>query len=376
MASFQDSPDEVILKVIKYLDINELVKFGEVSKRMRAISNDKSLWQKMNLSRDRPSWSDEFDVPTKFVKMVIENGCQYLSLHHVKVGTPRVTSREPISMKSEEHLLLEKASNLRYLDLKYCGTHVLISEEILSSCHLLQKLSMASIIITSKIIRSICYQNGRTLHTLDLSFCSGLNLESIQEITKNCVGLKNVDLFATGLSIDSINFLVNNLTPEVEKLALGFLPNLKDEHVKALVARCKKLSVLNLKHSAISNKSLTYIIENLQHSLEKLNVRFCYSITYTVIMYNITGLKSMPKLRSLSYGQIQPFSEKDNMEKFLPLVRFGESICVDERELLPADGIWDVPAKQLEYFKKSAKCPFIELPDEILYSDISVISSD
>ena len=376
MASIQDSPDEIILRVIKYLDINELVKFGEVSKRMRAISNDKSLWQKMNLSRDRPSWCDEFDVPTQFVKLVIENGCQYLSLRYVKLGTPRETSREPISMKSEEHLVLEKASSLRYLDLKYCGSHALISEEILSSCHLLQKLSMASIIITSKIIRSICYQNGCTLQTLDLSFCSGLNLESIQKITQNCVGMKNVDLFATGLSIDSINFLVNNLTPEVEKLALGFLPNLKDEHVKALVARCTKLSVLNLKHSAISNKSLTYIIENLQHSLEKLNVRFCYRITYTVIMYNITGLKSMPKLRSLSYGQIQPFGAKDNMEKFLPLVRFGESICVDERELLPADGIWDVPAKQLEYFKKSAKCPFIELPDEILYSDISVISSD
>ena len=167
---------------------------------------------------------------------------------------------------------------------------------------------------------------------------------------------------ALGLSIDSINFLVNNLTPEVEKLALGFLPNLKDEHVKALVARCNKLSVLNLKHSAISNKSLTYIIENLQHSLEKLNVRFCYRITYTVIMYNITGLKSMPKLRSLSYGQIQPFGAKDNMEKFLPLVRFGESICVVERELLPADGIWDVEAKQIEYFKKFAKFQFEKLP--------------
>ena len=227
MASIQDSPDEIILRVIKYLDINELVKFGEVSKRMRAISNDKSLWQKINLSRDRPSWCDQFDVPTKFVKMVIENGCQYLSLQNRKVGTPS----EPISMKSEEHLVLEKTSSLRYLDLKYCGAHILISEEILSSCHLLQKLSMASLIITSNIIRSICYQNGRTLHTLDLSFCSGLNIESIQKITKNCVGLKIVDLFATGLSIDSINFLVNNLTPEVEKLALGFLPNLKDRHV-------------------------------------------------------------------------------------------------------------------------------------------------
>ena len=93
MASIQDSPDEIILRVIKYLDINELVKFGEVSKRMRAISNDKSLWQKINLSRDRPSWCDQFDVPTKFVKMVIENGCQYLSLHFVKIGNPRGTPR-------------------------------------------------------------------------------------------------------------------------------------------------------------------------------------------------------------------------------------------------------------------------------------------
>ena len=31
MASFQDSPDEVILKVLTYLDINELVRFGESS---------------------------------------------------------------------------------------------------------------------------------------------------------------------------------------------------------------------------------------------------------------------------------------------------------------------------------------------------------
>ena len=360
MASIQDSPDEIILRVIKYLDINELVKFGEVSKRMRAISNDKSLWQKMNLSRDRPSWSDEFDVPTKFVKMVIENGCQYLSLHHVKVGTPRVTSREPISMKSEEHLLLENASNLRYLDLKYCGTHVLISEEILSSCHLLQKLSMASIIITSKIIRSICYQNGRTLHTLDLSFCSGLNLDSIQTITMNCVRLKNLDLFATGLSKESITFLVNNLTPGVEKLALGGLRNLRDKHVKALVARCNKLSVLNLEQTAISNGSLTYIIKNLQFTLEKLNVRHRHGITYTTLLNNITELKSMPKLRVLNYGRMGNFPnhEKESLKRLMPMVKFGESICVDERELLLADGIWDVEAKQLEYFKKFGKYGF------------------
>ena len=87
MASIQDLPDEIILKVINYLAINKRVKFGEVSKRMRAISCDKTLWQKMNVSRDGPSCY-EIDIPTNFVKTVIENGCQYLSLHYMKLGIP------------------------------------------------------------------------------------------------------------------------------------------------------------------------------------------------------------------------------------------------------------------------------------------------
>ena len=363
MASIQDFPDEIILKVIKYLDINELVKFGEVSKRMRAISNDITLWKKMNLSRNEWSWCDEFDLPINFVKMVIENGCQYLSLQYMKVETP---------MTSAGHLRLGKASSLRYLDLKYCNAGVLFFEEILASCHLLQRLSIASYgpgnCITSKMIGSICYQNGRTLQTLDLSFWSGLNLESIQKITKNCVGLKNLDLFATGLSMDSTNFLVNNLTPVVEKLSLGGLPYLKDEHVKALVARCNKLSVLNLEHTRISYESLYYIIENLQHTLEKLNVRYCYGIT-VLLRHTITKLKSMPKLRVVYYGRFGIFStlEQENLKKLMSLVEFGELICLDERELLLADGIWDVEAKQLEYFKKGER-RFKELPDEIIMS--------
>jgi hypothetical protein len=208
-------------------------------------------------------------------------------------------------------------------------------------------------IIKSEMDKSICYQNGRTLQTLDLNFCSGLNLDSIQKITINCVGLKNLDLFGTGLSKDSINLLVNNLTPGVEKLALGDLSNLKDKHVKALVARCNKLSVLNLERTKISDASLTYIIKNLQHTLEKLNVRYCHGITYNILLHNITELKSMSKLRVLNYGRMGRFPnhEKESLKRLMPIVKFGESICVDERELLLADGIWDVEAKQLEIWK-------------------------
>ena len=33
----------------------------------------------------------------------------------------------------------------------------------------------------------------------------------------------------------------------------------------------------------------------------------------------------------------------------MPLVKFDEIITADERELLPADGIWDVKVKHLNF---------------------------
>ena len=413
MASIQDLPDEIILKVIEYLNINQLIKFGEVSKRMRAVRNDKSLWKKINLSKN-DRWDyyvyHEIDIPTDFVKTVIENGCQYLSLHFMKVGTPGV----PISMTSVRNLCLDKTSSLKYLDLKYCDAHFLFFEEILASCHSLQKLSMASIReckwhipkmirraytpgskwitpkiirsrvsipeskwITPKMIRSICYQNGRTLQTLNFEACCGLDLDSIQKITKNCVGLKIIDLSSTGLSKESIDFLVTNITPEVKKINLDHLRNLKDEHVKVLVARCNTLSVLNLQFTSITNDSLTHIIGNLQHTLEKLHV--CGrddGALYYITSSKITELKSMPKLRVLNLTLDRQWyiggQEIENLKKIMPLMRFGE-ISADERELLPADGIWDVEAKQLKYFKKISNRQLEELPDKIMYHLISFL---
>ena len=385
MASIQDCPEEIILKVINYLDLKDLVKFSEVSKRMKGIGSDQSLWRKINLSKITPGhWSYGIDVPMGFVKTVIENGCQYLSLHYMKIGTPE-EQEKTISMISERDLCLDKVSSLRYLDLKYCEAHVKTFEQILASCYSLEKLSMASIgprkSLTSNMIRSICYQNGLSLQTLNLSACSGLSLESIQMITITCIDLKNIDFSETQLSKDSINFLVNNLTPEVEKLSLGYLENLKDDHVKVLVARCNKLSVLNLQNTDITNDSLMHVSENLSYTLEKLHVGWCCHITYDKLIE-----LSMPKLKVLNWGincdrmgtygvpSNGPY-EKENLKMLMPFVKFGETISADERKLSPADGIWDVEAKQLDasFWLGTAKlAPLLpyqyqDLPDAIIF---------
>ena len=72
------------------------------------------------------------------------------------------------------------------------------------------------------------------LHLVD---CGKLNFGSIQHIVKNCVNLTEMNLTLTYLSEESVKFLASNLTPKIEKLSLGQLESVKDEHVKTLVKR-------------------------------------------------------------------------------------------------------------------------------------------
>ena len=93
--------------------------------------------------------------------------------------------------------------------------------------------------------------------------------------------------------------LVNNLTDKVRQLKLNIQPNLKDEHVKTLVSRCKRIAALDLSHSKITDVSIDHIMNYLSPTLEKLNVNGCHKIYDTKIM----KLKSMPKLKVLHFAQ-------------------------------------------------------------------------
>ena len=48
---FEGLPDEILLKIFSLLDVRGVLQCGQVSNRLRAISNDKSLWQKVGCDR-------------------------------------------------------------------------------------------------------------------------------------------------------------------------------------------------------------------------------------------------------------------------------------------------------------------------------------
>ena len=73
MWELQNLPDEILLKVLSYLQIEDICICVQVSQRFKAICDDQSLWQRVNL----------FGSPVllQFLEMILNKECcKHLSL--------------------------------------------------------------------------------------------------------------------------------------------------------------------------------------------------------------------------------------------------------------------------------------------------------
>ena len=344
---FEALPNEIICHVFSYLKIADLLKCGQVSKRLRAISVD-SWPKKLNLCYKK--------VPIGFLQKLLDSGCKYLGLSEVIL---------------EGTMNLPNVSRLRYLNLSGFGLkNQDNAEKLLASCFSLQKLSLSGCHLSSKLINSISLQNGKTLRVLDLSNCSfekdcikGIHMSGIQHIVKNCTELKELSLHMNNLNLTSIDILVSNLTLKIEKLDLFDMEYLWDEHVNILVTRCNKITELNLGGlTSITKLSLNIINEHLKSTLVKLNFAFTDAI---FDLSDIFELKNMEKLELFCYDLCpnptswfhknllpQDFSTRKAMRRWMealkPIiwVEFDPGnkkiACPNQQKYNPNSGFWEV----------------------------------
>ena len=254
MSNFQDLPDELVLRILRSSETKDLISCGQVSRKIRKISHDSSLWLTANLEKKI--------VKTDLLEMILNKGCEILDISNSTI----VGNLNP-SIKSQLRIL-----NLSQTDQAFYGPYtenVKFVEQLLDSCRFLQQLEMEGLFITPSMAISVC-KNGLTLKKLNLNYSfvdefshpyyRDIDVSYIlsvsqgypvprsymQEIIKWCQELKEVDLtgFDSGLNHNNLKFLVENVTPNIEKL------NLKSslffyELVKILFHRCKKIKVLS-----------------------------------------------------------------------------------------------------------------------------------
>ena len=201
-SQLENLPNEILLKIFDYVNpkIKELLLFGQVSRRIRSIAHDQSLWQNVNLFPKRK-------VPAGLLQLILENGCKRINTFSQIVGT----------------LTLNQESQLEFLN--SWNTNPRVLTVLLASCHSLEQLHLRNVILNHEIISSICYQNGRTLKVLKLAHCNFFSDNTMDDvwirlIIDNCVELSVLDLIDTQLSEESIEYMASNLTPTISKLWL------------------------------------------------------------------------------------------------------------------------------------------------------------
>ena len=319
-----DLPVEVLLNVFIFLELPDLNRCGQVSKRLRSISLVQSLWQTVILLND--TWNS--DCPEKttmsinLVERILDRGCTTLSLQRCRLkGTySRYFFDGGLSKNLIKKIRISGSSQLINLDLYQCDFTNGSLETLLLSCHSLKKLSLTEYninIFPLSILRTFYTQNGQSLQTLNLAFTHVLDGEHIKLIVKNCVGLKEVDFSDCCLSDHCIRLLVKGITKNVEKIGLALSSSVSDHSIAILVSRCNKIKSLNLAFNYISDNSLIIIKQHLKDTLEELDVTGCWSITDTKLL----EMRSMPKLKVLNYFKKRVRDRNCNYEvlkKYLP----------------------------------------------------------
>ena len=87
MTSIELLPDELLLDIFELLDVKDRGRCAQISKRFRKVSQDETLWQKLNL--------DEKEVPSEFLEKAISHGVKYLSFRCAKLtGKLNLSGRE------------------------------------------------------------------------------------------------------------------------------------------------------------------------------------------------------------------------------------------------------------------------------------------
>ena len=353
--TFDDVPDEVLLKICGYLSIKNIVRCSGVSKRVRRVCHDKPLWEKTNLCGK--------EVPSEFIEQILANGCTYLNLHGAQIkGTL---------------ILPQKNYQLKYLNLEKLKANMKSVQKLLACSFFLEKTSLSGLKLNKKLLNSIKNEN---LKVLDLSWCSGvsgLTIESFNKVIK-CDELTELNLgFFEGLynskmgskSSELVDQLVNNLPPNLEKLCLGGFDCLSDDHVKVIANRSKKLTEFDLFGACrITNRSIAYIIENLPELVT-------LDISFTKIGINaIIELKSLSNLKILNCQHLSCHAQCSHrgghllyhvtndqiksLKRQLPnLTIYPTSyqhqkihVATPNASIKEEDGFWDITVQQINLF--------------------------
>ena len=121
----EDFSDEILLKIFSYGDTIDQLRLQQVNKRFRAICQDQSLCQRVEINCQFISRILQLQLSSELIQKQLDRGCKYLNLTGCIL----------------RNLQLRQPSKLEQLNLSRVDFDEQSTKGLLSPCHALQKLT-------------------------------------------------------------------------------------------------------------------------------------------------------------------------------------------------------------------------------------------
>nr|XP_046230678.1 S-phase kinase-associated protein 2 [Scatophagus argus] len=291
--SWDHLPDELLLRILFCLPLQDLLRLSTVCKRWHRLAFDESLWRSVDL--------EGLTHVDPALSQVLKTGVRRL--------------RCPRSFVEELHFAGSGPLQIVEMDLSSSIIPTSALESIICRCRLLEYLSLEGLPLSDAIISSL--SKNPNLLQLNLSGCSGFSAPALADMLKSCCSIEQLNISWCDFNSNHVKSVVDTVSSSVTHLNLsGYRENLTLDHVKVLVTRCPHIQTLDLSDSTLLMADSFAVLKQLKHLLH-LSLSRCYHIHLAAL--NDLG-KMVPTLYLLDVFGIVLNSHLASLKKEMPHV--------------------------------------------------------
>uniref|UniRef100_UPI0037E8094B S-phase kinase-associated protein 2 n=1 Tax=Semicossyphus pulcher TaxID=241346 RepID=UPI0037E8094B len=294
--SWDHLPEELLLRVLFYLPLQDLLRMSVVCKRWHRLVFDESLWHSVDL--------EGLTHMGSALQQVLKTGVRRL--------------RCPRSYVEETNFKGTSPLQIVQLDLSSSIIPTSALESIICRCTLLENLSLEGLQLSDTIITSL--SKNTNLLQLNLSGCSGFSAPPLADMLKSCSRVQQLNISWCDFDNNHVKSVVENLSSGVTQLNIsGYREELTLDDVKVLVTRCPNIQILDLSDSTLLMADSFQVLKQLKYLLH-LSLSRCYHIHLAAL----TDLGQMfPLLSLLEVFGLVLDSHLASLKKELPRIHIN-----------------------------------------------------
>ncbi|XP_034048793.1 S-phase kinase-associated protein 2 [Thalassophryne amazonica] len=222
--SWDHLPDELLLRILFYLPLQDLLRMCTVCKRLYRLGFDEPLWHSVDL--------EGLTHAGPALQQVLNTGVCRLRCPHSFIEEPPFTGTEAVKIV--------------HMDLSGSIIPTPVLESILCRCQLLECLSVEGLQLSDHIVH--CLSRNPNMLQLNVSGCSGFSAVALGHMLASLSRMEQLNISWCDFSNDHVKSVVSHVSSGVVQLNLsGYRQNLTLEDVKVLVLRCPNIETLDLR---------------------------------------------------------------------------------------------------------------------------------